>query len=164
MNRHMHTTQTHRCDLERPEDAPLPGSWRKLPAFHRLLITRALRPDRTTHALMNFVSSHLGTRYAHAQRRAFSEVCGDSDKSTPLLFILSHGGAAADSLTEFETWTRARSAAYTDSDDAGDGIDGGRYVVVSLGRGQERIAERELEQGMVEGTWVFLQNLHLSLG
>jgi hypothetical protein len=117
---------------------------------------------------MNFVSAHLGKRYAHAERRAFSEVCGDSDKATPLLFILSHGGAAADSLTEFETLTRARSAALMYRDDVEDGkgdgsVDGARYVVVSLGRGQERIAEKELEMGMVEGTWVFLQNLHLCL-
>ena len=37
-----------------------------------------------------------------------------------------------------------------------------KYNSISLGQGQGPIAEGLLKKGMVDGTWVFLQNCHLA--
>ena len=54
-------------ELERPEDEPLPGDWKRMPEFDRLLIFRALRPDRVTAALTKFVTATLGKEYTTSQ-------------------------------------------------------------------------------------------------
>lgn len=40
---------------------------------------------------------------------------------------------------------------------------GKRFNVLSLGQGQAPIATRLIEEGMLDGNWVFLANCHLSL-
>ena len=47
-------------ELERPEDEPLPGDWKRMPEFERLLIFRTLRPDRLTAAMQRFVANTIG--------------------------------------------------------------------------------------------------------
>jgi dynein heavy chain len=50
-------------ELERPEEEPMPGDWKKYPDFEKLLLFRALRPDRMSNALSTFVKSVLGPFY-----------------------------------------------------------------------------------------------------
>ena len=47
-------------DLETPETAPCPGPHKTLDALHRLLVLRAMRPDRLPAALKSFVAESLG--------------------------------------------------------------------------------------------------------
>lgn len=54
-------------ELERPEDEPLPGDWKRMPEFERLLIFRTLRPDRLTAAMQRFVSNTIGKEYTASQ-------------------------------------------------------------------------------------------------
>jgi hypothetical protein len=54
-------------ELERPEDEPLPGDWKRMPEFDRLLLFRAVRPDRLTSALNKFVTGLLGAKYCTSQ-------------------------------------------------------------------------------------------------
>lgn len=54
-------------ELERPEDEPLPGDWKRMPEFDRLLLFRALRPDRLTSAMSRFVTGLLGSKYVSSQ-------------------------------------------------------------------------------------------------
>jgi hypothetical protein len=48
----------------RPESVPLPGDWKRLPAFDRLLILRCIRPDRTSEALQSIVAELVGPAHA----------------------------------------------------------------------------------------------------
>ena len=54
-------------ELERPEDEPLPGDWKRMPEFDRLLLFRAVRPDRLTSAMARFVTGLLGAKYVTSQ-------------------------------------------------------------------------------------------------
>ncbi|KAI3434555.1 hypothetical protein D9Q98_002628 [Chlorella vulgaris] len=56
-------------ELEHPEDEPLPGDWKRLPHFDRLLLFQALRPDRMNAAMSKFVASTLGTEYVTSQMK-----------------------------------------------------------------------------------------------
>jgi len=43
--------------------ATVTGDWKRMVEFDRLLLFRALRPDRLTIAMRNFVSGVLGKEY-----------------------------------------------------------------------------------------------------
>jgi dynein heavy chain len=40
---------------EKPEECDLPKTIKDLPLFHRILLLRAVRPDRLSNALTNYV-------------------------------------------------------------------------------------------------------------
>jgi dynein heavy chain len=48
---------------ERPETCDLPKSFANISLFHRTLLLRAMRPDRLTYALREFVDENMGTEY-----------------------------------------------------------------------------------------------------
>jgi dynein heavy chain len=48
---------------EKAELADLPKAFKDCSKFHRLLLLRAMRPDRLTSALSNFVTEKMGERY-----------------------------------------------------------------------------------------------------
>lgn len=51
--------------------ADLPGRWKEeLDAFQKLLVIKALRPDKLTNAFQEYVSENLGQRFIEPQ------VCG----------------------------------------------------------------------------------------
>jgi len=45
---------------EKPESCELPKSVKDIGLFHRILLLRALRPDRLTNALTEFVQLNMG--------------------------------------------------------------------------------------------------------
>ncbi len=52
-------------DAQAPERAPLPAPWQQLlDGFQRLLVLRALRPDKLVPALTAYVADVLGARLA----------------------------------------------------------------------------------------------------
>ena len=48
---------------EKPEICDLPRSYKDTSEFNRLLLLRAMRPDRLTSALTIFVENIMGIRY-----------------------------------------------------------------------------------------------------
>lgn len=48
---------------ERPESCEMPKSCKDISLFHRLLLLRALRPDRLTNALREYVQINMGIDY-----------------------------------------------------------------------------------------------------
>lgn len=48
---------------ERPEACDLPKSVASISLFHRMHLLRAMRPDRLTNALREFVTDHMGLDY-----------------------------------------------------------------------------------------------------
>eukprot|EP00741_Cyanophora_paradoxa_P005992 tig00000955_g5810.t1 len=139
------------CELERPEKEPFPGDWKKLAnePFLKLLLIRALRTDRMTDAMASFVGSTLGSRYMNTQPPGLEVSYQDARPDTAVFFILSPG---VDPVKEVELLGKKFGMTY----------ESGKLANVSLGQGQEPIAERALEKAHRSGGWVVLQNVHLT--
>ena len=136
-------------ELERPEDASLPGDWRKMSEFQKLMILRTLRPDRTSESLAVFVKKLMGARYVFSEPFNLRKSFTDASPSTPIFFILSAG---VDPVKDTERLAKEFKI----------GFDLGNFALVSLGQGQEPVAEKAVETGFRQGTWAFLQNIHLT--
>ena len=108
-------------ELERPEEAALPGDWRKLPEFERLLLIRALRTDRMSEALSAFVRNMMGAKFVTSNPFNLVRSYQDVTPQTPVFFILSAG---VDPVKDTEKLGR----------DFGIGIDNGNFSLVSLGQ------------------------------
>ena len=150
-------------DLERPEDDVFPGDWKRMPEFERLLLFKALRPDRLTAAMRNFVAGTLGREYTVSQpfnlelsiqvgtlpffvmaRMASCQLllpaAQDAAPGIPVLIFLSPG---VDVAADVEAV--GRRLGFTAAND--------RYAVVSLGqvRGlQMRLAVRQCSEGSAD--------------
>nr|XP_019948992.1 PREDICTED: dynein heavy chain 11, axonemal [Paralichthys olivaceus] len=131
-----------------PEKERLPQDWKNKSFLQKLIILRALRPDRMTYTLRNFVEENMGTKYVDAARVEFEKLFEESGPSTPVFFILSPG---VDPLKDVEKLGLK----------LGFSIDQGTLHNVSLGQGQEEVAERALRNASKLGHWVILQNVHL---
>jgi len=137
------------CDHPQAELEQLPQEWKRLSTFDQLLIVRALRPDRVTLAVALWVRSVLGTRYGEAIPFNLVESFEDSAPAVPVFFLLSAGVAVPmDELTKLGRQFGATEEA-------------GKFVVVSLGQGQEPVAEKALDLMYANGGWVLLQNIEL---
>ena len=117
--------------------------------FAKLLIIRCLRPDRLTAALELFIASNMGPTFVKDPTVDLASSLKDSTPTTPIFFILSPG---VNPLAEVE----ALGAKLGYSEEAG------RFHAVSLGQGQETVAEQALNNGFKSGHWVFLSNIHLT--
>ncbi|MED6251879.1 Dynein heavy chain 11, axonemal, partial [Ataeniobius toweri] len=130
-----------------PEDEKLPQDWKNKSTLQKLIILRALRPDRLTYAVRKFVEESMGTKYV-STRLEFEKLFEESSPSTSMFFILSPG---VDPLRDVEKLGLK----------LGFSIDRGTLHNVSLGQGQEEVAERVLRHASEQGHWVILQNVHL---
>eukprot|EP00201_Polytomella_parva_P017476 CAMPEP_0175071536 /NCGR_PEP_ID=MMETSP0052_2-20121109/19298_1 /TAXON_ID=51329 ORGANISM="Polytomella parva, Strain SAG 63-3" /NCGR_SAMPLE_ID=MMETSP0052_2 /ASSEMBLY_ACC=CAM_ASM_000194 /LENGTH=4543 /DNA_ID=CAMNT_0016338719 /DNA_START=12 /DNA_END=13643 /DNA_ORIENTATION=- len=137
-------------ELERPEDEPLPGDWKRMPEFDRLLLFRALRPDRLTSAMTRFVQGFIGSKYITSQPYDLERSYRDSSPGVPIFVFLSPGVDVAGSVEVL-----GKKLGFTN--------DTGKYVSVSLGQGQEPIAMNNLNNAHKNGGWVLLQNIHLTI-
>uniref|UniRef100_A0A803SYF4 Dynein axonemal heavy chain 11 n=1 Tax=Anolis carolinensis TaxID=28377 RepID=A0A803SYF4_ANOCA len=135
-------------DSECPEIEKLPQEWKSKTSFQKLIILRALRPDRMMYALRNFVEEKLGSKYVDGTRTELIKSYEETSPSTPIFFILSPG---VDPLKDVEAL--GKRLGFT--------IDSGKFHNISLGQGQEIVAEEVLEKAAKHGHWVILQNIHL---
>ncbi|XP_029444925.1 dynein heavy chain 11, axonemal [Rhinatrema bivittatum] len=135
-------------ESECPEKETFPQEWKSKTSFEKLIILRALRPDRMTYAVRNFVEEKLGSKYVDGNRMDFAKSYEESSPTTPVFFILSPG---VDPLKEMESL--GKKLGFT--------IDSGKFHNISLGQGQEIVAEEALEKAAKQGHWVILQNIHL---
>ncbi len=139
-----------------PETEKLPLDWRQLDnaPFRKLLVIRCLRPDRLTMAISKFVRATLpsGAEYTECDGQLNSyqvleDSFQDSSPEIPIYFILSKG---------------SNIVADVDKLAAKFGMVAGQtYHNISLGQGQDIIAEERLENGHRQGHWVILNNVHL---
>ncbi|XP_052595155.1 dynein axonemal heavy chain 11 isoform X2 [Peromyscus californicus insignis] len=135
-------------ESECPEKEKLPQEWKKKSLIQKLIILRAVRPDRMAYALRNFVEEKLGAKYVERTRLDLGKACEESSPATPVFFVLSPG---VDALKDLEVL--GKRLGFT--------IDSGKFHNVSLGQGQELVAEMALEKAATGGHWVILQNIHL---
>ncbi|PNI58007.1 DNAH11 isoform 4 [Pan troglodytes] len=131
-------------ESECPEKEKLPQEWKKKTLIQKLILLRAMRPDRMTYALRNFVEEKLGAKYVERTRLDLVKAFEESSPATPVFFILSPG---VDALKDLEIL--GKRLGFT--------IDSGKFHNVSLGQGQETVAEVALEKASKGGHWVILQ-------
>uniref|UniRef100_A0AAV2JVC4 Uncharacterized protein n=1 Tax=Knipowitschia caucasica TaxID=637954 RepID=A0AAV2JVC4_KNICA len=132
-------------ESECPEKEPLPQEWKNKTALQRLCVMRALRPDRMTYAVRDFVEQKLGAQFVSSRSLDFSVSFEESGPATPMFFILSPG---VDPLKDVEK--HGKKLGFT--------FDNKNFHNVSLGQGQEVVAEQALATAAKEGHWVILQH------
>jgi dynein heavy chain len=144
-----------------PENSRLPSDWRKLDAqpFLKLCVIRALRPDRMSVALVQFIKSVLprGIDFVSMDQNlsfndilmsAIEDATQETSMNTPIFFILSTG---ADPVKEVEKiGKRMKFEANLNN-----------FFNIALGQGQDKYADSKLEAGFRDGYWIMLQNIHL---
>ncbi|KAM9837728.1 LOW QUALITY PROTEIN: dynein axonemal heavy chain 9 [Aulostomus maculatus] len=135
-------------ESECPEKEKFPQEWKNKTSLQRMCIMRALRPDRMTYAVRDFVEEKLGSKYVIGRSLDFAVSFEESGPATPMFFILSPG---VDPLKDVEK--HGKKLGYT--------FDNKNFHNVSLGQGQEVVAEQALDLAAKNGHWVILQNIHL---
>eukprot|EP01084_Bolivina_argentea_P240872 404515_1 len=115
--------------------------------FQKLIILRALRPDKMNGALQDFICNSLGGEFIEPPPFDLNETFTISIPQTPLIFILSSGADPYADLLKF-----AELNGETE-----------KLLSISLGMGQGPIAERYIKQAIEHGGWVVLQNCHLCI-
>ncbi|XP_023599629.1 dynein heavy chain 9, axonemal-like [Myotis lucifugus] len=135
-------------ESECPEKEKFPQEWKSKTALQRLCMMRAMRPDRMTYAMRHFVEETLGSKYVLGRALDFATSFEESGPATPIFFILSPG---VDPLKDVEN--QGKKLGYT--------FNNRNFHNVSLGQGQEVVAEAALDLAAKKGHWVILQNIHL---
>lgn len=135
-------------ESEAPEKEKLPQEWKNKTEAEKLCIMRVLRPDRMTYALNVFIVTTFNSKYVEGRQVDFAVSYKESGPNVPVFFILSPG---VDPLKDVEIL--GHKLGFT--------ADRNNFHNVSLGQGQETVAENALDVGALEGHWVILQNIHL---
>jgi dynein heavy chain len=97
-----------------------------------------------TSALTLYVERTMGKKFVEPQPFDLGPCFADSTRSLPLIFVLSQGTDPMAGLLKFAEGLNRRVES------------------VSLGQGQGPVAIKMVEEGIVEGHWVVLQNCHLA--
>lgn len=135
-------------ESETPELEKMPGEWHKKKHFQKLVILRTLRPDRVIYATWNFVEETMGSKYTQRRKLSLADSYAEINEAIPMFFILSPG---VDPLMDVEKLGQQ----------LGFCIENSNFHNVSLGQGQESVAEAAIRQAKNNGDWVVLQNVHL---
>ncbi|XP_030371689.1 dynein beta chain, ciliary [Scaptodrosophila lebanonensis] len=135
-------------DSESPENEKFPGEWKGKSAIQRLCIMRCIRPDRMSYAMQTFIDEKLGSKYIDARSVEFGKTFEESSPETHMFFVLSPG---VDPLKDVEKLGKV----------LGFSFDHENFHSVSLGQGQEIVAENAIATASQNGHWVILQNIHL---
>ena len=134
-------------DSNETHSEKVPGVWdEKLNAFQKMCVLRCVRPDKVVPGMQSFVTHNLGERFIEPPPFDISVCFKDSTPTMPIVFVLSPGADPLDALLKFAEETKMSKKLHT----------------ISLGQGQGPIAERLMAQAMERGTWIVLQNCHLS--
>ena len=135
-------------DEEKPETVPCPGAYKTLEPLYRLLILRAMRPDRIPAALHDFVKDRMGDIYVNPPLFEMASSFGETNKATPVFFVLFPG-------VDPTVWVEGLGA------EKGFSLANNKFLNISMGQGQEKPAEDAIEKFADEGGWLMLQNVHL---
>jgi len=74
-----------------PEVVDLPRALKDISLFHRILLLRALRPDRLINALRMYVKDNMGEEYVEQPAFSIEATYAEMDISTPMFFVLFPG-------------------------------------------------------------------------
>ena len=135
-------------DIEKVEEAEIPGEFNaKLNALDRLILLRAMRPDRLMNSLAAFVAETMGKEYISQKPFNMASTFEESSKRTPIFFVLFAG---VDPTPWVENLGREKGLSSENK----------RFINISMGQGQEAPAEAIVKKFAKQGGWVMLQNCH----
>uniref|UniRef100_A0A8C6C0I2 Dynein axonemal heavy chain 9 n=1 Tax=Monodon monoceros TaxID=40151 RepID=A0A8C6C0I2_MONMO len=132
-------------ESECPEKEKFPQEWKNKTGLQCLCMMRAMRPDRMTYAMRDFIEEKLGSKYVVGRALDFAASFEELGPATPMFFILSPG---VDPLKDVEN--QGKKLGYT--------FNNRNFHNVSLGQGQEVVAEAVLDLAAKKGHWVLLQD------
>ena len=133
---------------EKAEESDMPKSMSKLTEFQKLLVIKALRPDRITSAITNYIRENMGDKYIESTTFDMAATFKETSQLTPIFFVLFPGIDPTKNVEELGA-TMGKS------------IEKGTFINIPMGQGQEDRANKMLEECAKEGKWIMLQNLHL---
>ena len=133
---------------EKAETSDLPRNFKDISYFHKLLLIRALRPDRATSALSIFVRENMGDEYIDQMPFNMMQTYEETSRAIPIFFVLFPG---VDPTPEVERV----------GESLGIKASNGLFRNISMGQGQEKNAEQAVNHLAEVGGWVMLQNVHL---
>ncbi|KAK0159284.1 hypothetical protein PV328_010180 [Microctonus aethiopoides] len=134
-------------DSREPEVCSYPNiENKKLDDIQKILVLKALRPDRILNAIQLYVTKYLGGQFVEQITTELTLIYKESSPTVPLVFILSSGTDPASDLYKFADKLQMGKKLYT----------------ISLGQGQGPRAELMVQQSVELGNWVFFQNCHLA--
>jgi dynein heavy chain len=123
----------------------IPGHWAAdLSRFQKLLVLRAIRPDKVSLGVQDFVVAIMGDKFVKPPSFDLAVSYLDSSISSPLVLVLSPGSDPMSAVMKFGE------------------IKNIQVKAISLGQGQGPIAAKMIEQAQASGSWVVLQNCHLA--
>jgi dynein heavy chain len=138
-----------------PEEVPIPDYEQRLKdqndigPFLKLLLVRSLRVDRSILMCKEFIrnTKDMGPAFVDPVTDTIENVYDEMVPEVPVVFLLSRGADPTDSIIELCRKKKLLAPA-----------------VISLGEGQEPVGLKAINAGVVNGTWVLLQNCELGLG
>merc|ERR1719181_1037316 len=131
-----------------PESKDMPALAATPTTFERAMLMRAMRPDRTTMVLQQYITEQYGSEYVFQPPFNMTTTYQESTASTPMFFVLFPG-------VDPTPWVENLGRSFNMT------AERGMFVNISMGQGQEDPAEAQLEQLSAKGGWVMLQNVHL---
>ncbi|GAB0196984.1 dynein axonemal heavy chain 10 [Grus japonensis] len=134
-------------DTDALEQMPFPMQYQNdLTNFQKLLLLRCFRVDRLYRAVTDYVTLTMSEKYVQPPVISFEAIFEQSSPYSPVVFILSPGSDPVSDLMKLAERT---------------GFGGDRLKLLAMGQGQEQIALQMLENVVVRGEWLMLQNCHL---
>ncbi|RMC05733.1 hypothetical protein DUI87_17276 [Hirundo rustica rustica] len=134
-------------DTDALEQIPLPLHYEgNITDFQKLLLLRCFRVDRMYRAVTDYVTVTMGETYVQPPVISFDAILQQSTPFSPVVFILSPGSDPVSDLMKLAERTDFKAD---------------RLKFLAMGQGQEEIALQLLEEAVVQGQWLMLQNCHL---
>lgn len=121
----------------------MPRAFKDVSLFHRLLLLRALRPDRLSGALTQFVFENLGEAFIEQTPFDIFTTYAEMNPQTPIFFVLFPG---VDPTPDVERVGKKNGVT----------IQQGTFINISMGQGQEDIAIKALHNAGKQGHWIML--------
>lgn len=136
-------------DVEKAETAKFPGEYEKtLTQFDKLILLRAMRPDRLMNSLSDFIGNVMGKEYVVQRPFNMKSTYEETSNKIPVFFVLFAG-------VDPTPWVENLGK------QLGISTENKKFVNISMGQGQEAPAEAIVSKFAKEGGWVMLQNCHL---
>ncbi|XP_072207474.1 dynein axonemal heavy chain 10 [Excalfactoria chinensis] len=134
-------------DTDALEQMPFPMQYQNsLTNFQKLLLLRCFRVDRVYRAVTDYVTLTMSEKFVQPPVISFEAIFEQSSPNSPVVFILSPGCDPISDLMKLAERT---------------GFGGDKLKFLAMGQGQEKIALQMLEEVVVKGEWLMLQNCHL---